>query len=102
MPLETAMIAAADSTATCSHQLDTAYPPPSCSAFHGRSGSSECTVITCGIWYKVAARCPANAVYQVCECTMSAPVTAAVMDRSADKTPSALLAWLSASHGRCA
>ena len=25
------------------------YPPPSCSRFHGRSGSSECTVITSGM-----------------------------------------------------
>ena len=27
---------------------ETAYPPPSCSAFHGRSGSSEWAVTTCG------------------------------------------------------
>src|SRR5215471_14816219 len=86
MPLDTAMMAAADSTATRSHQLDTAYPPPSCSAFHGRSGSSECTVITCGTPYSSEARCPPRLVYQVWECTRSADPAAAAMDRSADTT----------------
>jgi hypothetical protein len=51
MPCDTAMTAAADCIAVRSHQLDSAYPPPSCSAFHGRSGSSECAVSTCGTPY---------------------------------------------------
>src|SRR6266496_3255099 len=46
MPAETATTAAADSTATRSHQRDRAYPPPSCSAFQGRIGSSECIAAT--------------------------------------------------------
>ena len=49
MPSETATTAAAEPADTRSHQLDRAYPPPSCSAFHGRSGSSECMVMTCGM-----------------------------------------------------
>ena len=96
------MTAAADSTATRSHQLDRAYPPPSCSAFHGRSGSSECTVITCGIPYSIEARCPARLAYQVCECTRSAPPTAAVMDRSVEMVASAWFAPASRSQGRWA
>src|SRR5215469_7484337 len=102
MPSDTAMTAAADSTATCSHQLDTAYPPPSCSAFHGRNGSSECTVITCGTPYSSEARWPARLAYQVCECTTSADPTAAVMDRSADITPSTGFAPARWSQDRCA
>ena len=93
------MTAAADSTATRSHQLDSAYPPPSCSAFHGRSGSSECTVITCGTPYSSAARWPARLAYQVCEWTRSAPATAAVIDRSADMIATAWFAPASRSHG---
>ena len=93
------MIASADSTATFSHQLDSAYPPPSCSAFHGRSGSSECTVTTCGTPYSSAARCPPRFAYQVCECTRSVPETVAVMTRSTDMVRSAWLAPASWSHG---
>src|ERR1017187_5413538 len=59
MPSDTATTAAADSTATFSHQEERAYPPPSCSAFHGRSGSSECAVTMCGTPYRRAARWPA-------------------------------------------
>ena len=46
--LLTATTASAASYAVRSAQLDSRYPPPSCSAFHGRSGSSECAVTTCG------------------------------------------------------
>jgi hypothetical protein len=49
MPSETATTAAAEAAEVRSHQVETAYPPPSCSAFHGRSASSECMVITCGM-----------------------------------------------------
>ena len=42
------MIASAASTAVFSTQDDRAYPPPNCSAFHGRSGSRLCVVTTCG------------------------------------------------------
>src|SRR5215813_639758 len=102
IPPDTAITAAADSTATRSHHDDTAYPPPSCSDFHGRNGSSECTVITCGVPYMVAARWPARFVYQVCECTTSAEATAAAIDRSVETVCRAALASASKSHGRCA
>ena len=46
---ETAMIASAASSAVRSQKLESAYPPPSCSDFHGRSGSRLCTVATCGM-----------------------------------------------------
>ena len=49
MPSETATTAAAEAADTRSHQDETVYPPPSCSAFHGRRASSECIVITCGM-----------------------------------------------------
>jgi hypothetical protein len=49
MPSDTATTAAADERDIRSAQEESAYPPPSCSAFHGRSGSSECTVATCGM-----------------------------------------------------
>ena len=39
--------------------------PPSCSAFHGRSGSSECALTTCGTSYSSADRCPAMLAYHV-------------------------------------
>ena len=48
MPSETATTADAWVAASRSAQDDSAYPPPSCSAFHGRSGSRECIVTTCG------------------------------------------------------
>ncbi len=49
MPSLTAMIFAAPSNAVFSSQLESRYPPPSCSAFHGRSGSRLCAVTTCGM-----------------------------------------------------
>ena len=56
MPSDTAITAAAAVADTRSHQDEIAYPPPSCSAFHGRSGSSECMVTTCGMPYSSEAR----------------------------------------------
>ncbi len=88
MPSETAITAAAEVMATRSAHEDSAYPPPSCSAFHGRSGSSECIVITCGMPCSRDARCPARLAYQVWECTTSAPPTASAMDRSAENVRS--------------
>src|SRR6202051_5208470 len=102
MPSDTAITAAADSTATFSHQEDRAYPPPSCSAFHGRCGSSECVVTMCGTPYRRAARWPARLAYQVCECTRSAELTAAVIDRSVEIVWSAWFASSSRSQDRCA
>src|SRR5215470_14908663 len=101
MPPDTAMTAAADSAATRSHQDESAYPPPSCSDFHGRNGSSECIVMTCGMPYRVEARWPARLAYQVCECTTSASATAAAMDRSAEMVLSAALALSRWCQGRC-
>ncbi len=49
VPLLTAITARADSMAVRSTQLLTSYPPPSCSRFHGRSGSSEWTVTASGM-----------------------------------------------------
>jgi hypothetical protein len=49
MPSETATTAAAEVAATRSHHEETVYPPPSCSAFHGRRTSRECIVTTCGM-----------------------------------------------------
>ena len=89
MPSDTAITAAAAVADTRSHQDEIAYPPPSCSAFHGRSGSSECMVTTCGMPYSSEARWPPRLAYQVCECTRSAPSAPAVMDRSVDTVWSA-------------
>jgi hypothetical protein len=86
MPSDTATTAAAAASEDRSAQDDSAYPPPSCSAFHGRSGSSECTVATWGIPCSSDARWPARLAYQVCECTRSAPPVASAMDKSADST----------------
>ena len=86
MPSDTATTAAAEPADTRSHQVESWYPPPSCSAFHGRSASSECMVMTCGMPYSMAARWPARLAYQVCEWTSCAPLTPAVMDRSVDMT----------------
>src|SRR5579859_6043362 len=99
MPSDTATTAAAASTATRSHQEDSAYPPPSCSAFHGRSGSRECTVTTCGTPYSSDATCPPRLAYQVWEWIRSADPVAAAMDRSADITPRAWFAPASWSQG---
>ena len=49
VPRLTAMTAWADSMAVRSIQLLTSYPPPSCSRFHGRNGSSEWTVSASGM-----------------------------------------------------
>ena len=48
MPWDTAMIRSAPSYAVRSIQELSRYPPPSCSAFQGRFGSSECAEMTCG------------------------------------------------------
>jgi hypothetical protein len=100
MPSETATTAAAEVAATRSAQEESAYPPPSCSAFHGRSGSSECMVTRWGTPYSRDARCPARLAYQVCECSTSAPATLSAIDRSIEKIRST---WsVSAAHGWCA
>ncbi|CPU64172.1 Uncharacterised protein [Mycobacteroides abscessus] len=71
---------------------DSAYPPPSCSAFHGRSGSSECADRTCGTPCSSPARWPPRFAYQVCECTRSAPATSSAICRSTPNVPSAAFA----------
>jgi hypothetical protein len=101
--LLTATTASAASYAVRSAQLDNRYPPPSCSAFHGRSGSSECAVTTCGTPYRSLAQWPAMFAYQVWEWTSSALSTAAVMVRSVDSTRRAELAsGMRASSSECA
>ncbi len=85
MPSLTAMTADADSNDCCSIQLEIRYPPPSCSAFHGRSGSRLCAVTTCGMPCSIEASLPAALAYQVCECTRSAPAVSPAICRS---TPS--------------
>ena len=49
MAADTAMTPSACSMAVRSAKHDSAYPPASCSSFHGRSGSSEWHVMTCGL-----------------------------------------------------
>ena len=49
VPRLTATTASADSMAVRSTHELTSYPPPSCSRFQGRSGSSEWTLSTSGI-----------------------------------------------------
>jgi hypothetical protein len=49
VPRLTATTASAISSAVRSTQVETSYPPPSCSRFHGLSGSSEWTVMTSGM-----------------------------------------------------
>src|SRR5689334_10038848 len=102
MPSDTATIALAPSTDTFSAHDDSAYPPPSCSAFHGRSGSSECTVTTCGMSCSSPPRWPARLAYQVCECATWAPPSAATIDRSVEIVCRAELASESRLHGPCA
>src|SRR3990172_13144216 len=51
-----------------------AYPAPSCSFFHGRSGSREWTVATSFEPYVSFANAPAKFVYHVCVWTMSASI----------------------------
>ena len=89
---ETAMIASAASIAVRSHQEDSAYPPPSCSAFHGRSGSRLCVVTTCGTPCSSLAVCPAKFAYQVWLCTRSVPAQPAAISRSTPIVRSAAFA----------
>src|SRR3990170_1702238 len=71
-----------DTATTASHAWSTsfsiqelrAYPAPSCSFFHGRSGSREWTVATSFEPYVSFANAPAKFVYQVCVCTKSASI----------------------------
>ncbi len=72
-------------------------PPPSCSFFHGRNGSSECAVKHVDV---VESQMPARAVYQVCECMTVAALAALAITRSADKVDSAALALPSLGSGR--
>jgi hypothetical protein len=98
MPSDTAITAAADSTATRSHQLDGAYATELL-RLHGRSGSSQCTVITCGS--HSISQVPGEVGVQVCEWTAALP-TASVMDRSVEIVASAWFAPASRSQGRWA
>src|SRR6201982_1296321 len=99
IPSETATTAAAEAADVRSHQVETAYPPPSCSAFHGRSASSEVIVITRACLYSKDARGRARWASQVWEWTSCADPTAAAMDRSVEPTCSAWLASASSSQG---
>jgi hypothetical protein len=100
IPSDTAITASAEVSASRSAQHDRRYPPPSCSAFHGRSGSREWVVTTCGIPYRSDARYPARFAYQVWECTTSASPTASAMDKSAENTRNT--ESCSTSHAWCA
>ncbi len=104
MPAETATTASAASIAVRSQNDDSAYPPPSCSAFHGRNGSREWVVTTCGASWSNLATWPAKLAYHVCECKMSASPVAAAIDRSVDIVSRAGFAPTSSSVGlgRCA
>ena len=86
------MTASAASIAVRSQNEDSAYPPPSCSAFHGRSGSRLCVVTTCGTPYSSLAVWPAKFAYQVWLCTMSVPAQPAAISRSTPMVRSAALA----------
>ena len=86
------MIASAFSIAVRSQNDDNAYPPPSCSAFHGRNGSRLCVVITCGTSCSSLALCPAKLAYQVWLCTMSVPDAPAAIAKSIPMVRSAALA----------
>ena len=86
------MTASAASSAVRSHQDDSAYPPPSCSAFHGRSGSRLCAVTTCGTPCSSLATWPARLAYQVWLCTTSVPAQPAAISRSTPSVRSAALA----------
>jgi hypothetical protein len=81
-PALTAMIASAVANACSSAHDETRYPPPSCSAFHGRAGSSECEEITCGMPCSLLASTPPMLAYQVCEWTRSRPAAASAISRS--------------------
>ena len=95
IPPLTAMIASAVVNASASIQLDTRYPPPSCSAFHGRSGSRLWAVMTCGMPWSSCAIRPAPFAYQVWECTRSAPPTSCAIARSVPSVPMAAFARVS-------
>src|SRR6185312_11961272 len=101
IPLDTEMIASAASYAVFSAQEDNRYPPPSCSAFHGRCGSNECAVTTCGTPCSSLPMCPAMLAYQVCECSNSTLPVAATIDRSTDNVVSAAFAPDRSGAGRC-
>ena len=83
------MTAAASRYAVRSAHDETRYPPPSCSAFHGRRGSSECAVITCGTPVSSPPTCPARLAYQVCECSDVLRAEAATISRSTARVCSA-------------
>ncbi len=76
------MMASACSSEICSQNEERAYPPPSCSAFHGRSGSRLWVVATWGIPWRSLATWPAKFAYQVWVWTRSAPVQSAAISRS--------------------
>src|SRR3984957_17344861 len=99
MPSDTATTAAADARDTRSAQEESVYPPPSCSAFHGRNGSSECAVSTCGTSESNEASCPAKPVYQVWVCTTLASAAALAITRSDDNVDSAGFAPRSCESG---
>src|SRR3989304_2962749 len=87
--LETATTASHASSPSFSiHELSS-YPAPSCSFFHGRSGSREGTVATSLHPYVFFARAPAKFVYHVCVCTMSASVGSGRMFTLKERTPNA-------------
>ena len=86
------MIASAASIPVRSHHDDSAYPPPSCSAFHGRSGSRLCVVTTCGTPCSSFATWPARFTYQVWLCTTSVPAHPAAISRSTPMVRSAAFA----------
>ena len=99
------MIASAASSAVRSAKPDSAYPPPSCSRFHGRIGSRLCTVATCGIEWTSFARWPPRFAYQVWLWTSSAPATPAAIVRSIENACSAAAYGsdpASSDQGRCA
>src|SRR3954470_22939980 len=84
MPRETAISASAASRAVRSQKLDSAYPPPSCSAFHGRRGSRLWTGATCGTSEVSLVRWPPRFAYQVWLCARSTSSSDAAMARSTD------------------
>ena len=98
MPALTAITRAAPRYAVSSAHDDSAYPPPSCSAFQGRSGSRLCADSTCGTPFSSPARWPARFAYQVWEWTTSAPAQSAAMVRSTPNVRRA--AFAEASSGR--
>src|SRR3990172_10290745 len=87
--LETATTAPHASSPSFSiHELN-AYPAPSCSCFHGRSGSREWTVATSLHPYVFFASAPAKFVYHVCVWTMSASIGSETMFTLNERTSNA-------------